>query len=151
MCCCTKLTDAAWQTKSTTVSFSSSQQSLETHWQEADHISPLLIYHKEFVEYHLIPVLWNNYAFTFSVMSRSQESILSVNRSSVLLPWLDPNTLWLAWNSWLQGESRHPRNRRHYYLQYKHHIYTAYTFKSCICFALVFTTTMFFSSCFFTL
>lgn len=40
---------------------------------------------------------------TFSVMSRSQESMLSVNRSSVLLPWLDPNTLWLAWNSWLQG------------------------------------------------
>lgn len=40
---------------------------------------------------------------TFSVMSRSQESMLSMNRSSVLLPWLDPNTLWLAWNSWLQG------------------------------------------------
>lgn len=41
---------------------------------------------------------------TFSVMSRSQESMLSVNRSSMLLPWLEPNTLWLAWKSWLQGE-----------------------------------------------
>lgn len=29
--------------------------------------------------------------------------MLSVNRSSVLLPWLEPNTLWLAWNSCLQA------------------------------------------------
>lgn len=53
---------------------------------------------------------------TFSVMSRSQESMLSVNRSSVLLPWLDPNTLWLAWNSWLQeGEDIKSTHRGHYY------------------------------------
>lgn len=53
---------------------------------------------------------------TFSVMSRSQESMLSVNRSSVLLPWLDPNTLWLAWNSWLQeGEDIESTHRGHYY------------------------------------
>lgn len=42
-------------------------------------------------------------------MSRSQESMLSVNRSSVLLPWLDPNTLWLAWNSWLEGQQEQMR------------------------------------------
>ncbi|TNN49026.1 hypothetical protein EYF80_040788 [Liparis tanakae] len=47
-------------------------------------------------------------------MSRSQESMLSVNRSSVLLPWLDPNTLWLAWNSCLQGgEDTVETNRGH--------------------------------------
>lgn len=56
---------------------------------------------------------------TFSVMSRSQESMLSMNRSSVLLPWLDPNTLWLAWNSWLQGGEdtlgTSSTHRGHYY------------------------------------
>lgn len=49
---------------------------------------------------------------TFSVMSRSQESMLSVNRSSVLLPWLDPNTLWLAWNSCLKGQRDQKRAQR---------------------------------------
>lgn len=53
---------------------------------------------------------------TFSVMSRSQESMLSAKRSSVLLPWLDPNTLWLAWNNWLQeGEDTKSTHRGHYY------------------------------------